>query len=106
VPSDSPTSASASGPTANDAAARLKEIRARVADLSRRIQAERDPKAVAGLRAEVGKLTELLSQLIQSASDGSNAVSKSAPVVWPRDLSAESVRTNDWGTDPTEVAGG
>ena len=105
MPSYSPTSASASGPIANDAAARLKEIRGRVAELRRRLATERDPKAVAELRAEVGKLTELLSQLIQSASN-SNAVSKSAPVVWPRDLSAESARTSDWGTDPTEIAGG
>ncbi len=102
----SDSTSSAAQPPAGNPAARLKEIRARVADLSRRIQGERDPKAVAELRAEVGKLTELLSELIQSASSGSGTVTKAAPVLWPRDLSAESAEAGDWGSDPTEVAGG
>lgn len=42
------------------AAERLKAIRSRVAELHRRIKTERDPKAVAELRAEVGKFTELI----------------------------------------------
>ena len=92
--------------TASDPAARLKEIRARVAELHRRIQAERDPKAVAELRAEVGKLTALLSELIRSAAAKAGAVEKAAPVVWPRDLSAEPAGPGEWGPDPAEVAGG
>ena len=98
---------SSAQPAAGDPSARLKEIRARVADLSRRIQAERDPKAVAELRAEVGKLTELLSEMIRAASASSGAVTKAAdPVVWPRDLSAEPAGVGEWGSDPVEVTGG
>ena len=93
-------------PSASDPATQLREIRARVAELRQRIQGERDPKAVAELRAEVGKLTELLSELIQAAASGSSAVSKAAPVLWPRDLSAESADAREWGSDPAEVAGG
>ena len=106
MPSDSPSSASASGPTANDASARLKEIRGRVAELRRRIETERDPRAMAELRAEVGKLTALLSALIQSAGAEKGAVSKAAPVAWPRDLSDETQGDGEWGADPAEVAGG
>ena len=106
MPSDSPTSASASGPTANDAAARLKEIRGRVAELRRRIQSERDPKAVAEVRDEVGKLTALLNELVQAGGTGKGAVSKAEPVVWPKDLSAAPGGTGDWGADPAEVAVG
>lgn len=101
----SDSTSSSAQPPAGDPAARLKEIRARVADLSRRIQSERDPKAVAELRGEVGKLTQLLSELIQSAPGGSGAVTKAAPVLWPRDLSAASAAAGDWGSDPAEVAG-
>jgi len=92
--------------TTSDPAARLKEIRARVAELHRRIQAERDPKAVAALRTEVGKLTALLSELIRSAAAKAGAVDNAAPVVWPRDLSAEPAGPGEWGPDPAEVAGG
>ena len=106
MPSDSPTSASAPGPTANDAAGRLKDIRGRLAELRRRIETERDPRAVAELRAEVGKLTALLSELVRSAGAETGAVSKAAPVVWPRDLSAEPQGAGEWGVDPVEVAGG
>lgn len=102
----SDSTSSRAQPPAGDPAARLKQIRARVADLSRRIQGERDPKAVAELRAEVGKLTELLAELIRAASSGPAAVTKAAPVLWPRDLSAESAEAGDWGADPAEVAGG
>ena len=102
----SDSTSSSAQPAAGDPAARLKEIRARVADLSRRIQAERDPKAVAELRAEVGKLTELLSEMIRAAGTNPGAVTKTDPVVWPRDLSAESADTREWGSDPAEVAGG
>lgn len=87
------------------AAERLKAIRARVAELNRRIKAERDPKAVAELRAEVGKLTELLSELA-GAGSGDGAVEKAAPVVWPADLNAEAGGASEWGADPAEVAGG
>ena len=96
---------SSAQPAAGDPSARLKEIRARVADLSRRIQAERDPNAVAELRAEVGKLTELLSEMIRAASANAGAVTKAAAVVWPHDLSAEPTGAGEWGSDPAEVTG-
>ena len=101
----SDSTSSAAQPAAGDPAARLKQIGARVADLSRRIQGERDPKAVAELRAEVGKLTELLSELIQSAAGGSGAVTKAAPVLWPRALGGESAAAGDSVYDPAEVSG-
>ena len=91
---------------AQTTAERLKEIRGRVAELRRRIETERDPKAVAELRAEVGKLTALLSELIQAAGAEKGAVSKAAPVAWPRDLSAETQGDGEWGADPAEVVGG
>ena len=106
MPSYSPTSASASGPIANDAAARLKEIRGRVAELRRRIQSERDPKAVAELGDEVGKLTALLNELVQAGGAGKGAVRKADAVVWPKDLSAAPEGTADWGADPAEVSVG
>ena len=49
-------------------AERLKAIRARVAELHRRIKTERDPKAVAELRAEIGKLGELIAELTAAGS--------------------------------------
>lgn len=100
---DSASTSNTTRQPAGDPAARLKEIRARVAELHRRIKTERDPKTVAELRAEVGKLTEVLTELIGSA--GAPA-SKAASVVWPRDLSAGPSGTDDWGSDPAEVTGG
>ena len=93
-------------PTASDPAARLREVRARVAELRLRIQGERDPKAVAELGAEVGKLTQLLSELISSAGTDDSGVQKAEPMVWPRDLSANASAPGDWGSDPAEVARG
>jgi len=88
---------------AQTAAERLKAIRARVAELHRRIQAERDPKAVAELRAEVGKLGELISELIAGA--GSGQVEK-ADAAWPADMNRQPHGHGEWGADPAEVAGG
>ena len=87
---------------AETAAERLKAIRARVAELRRRITAERDPGAVAELRAEVGKLSALVAELTASGA----TVHKADAVVWPRDLNAVGDGPADWGTDPVEVAGG
>ncbi len=87
---------------AETAAERLKAIRARVAELRRRITAERDPGAVAELRAEVGKLSALIAELTPADEN----VEKSDAVVWPRDLNAVGDAPADWGTDPVEVAGG
>jgi hypothetical protein len=87
-------------------AARLQEIRARVSELHRRIKNERDPAAVTELRAEVGKLTEVLTGLVDSPGTVPMPAAKAALVVWPRDLSAEPSGTADWGADPAEVAGG
>lgn len=92
--------------TAGDPAERLKGIRARVAELHRRIKTERDPKAVVELRAEVGKLTELISELVRASGSAPAEVRKSDPVVWPRDLNAVGEAPADWGADPVEVAGG
>lgn len=86
-----------------DNAARLKEIRARVAELQRQIKTERDPKALAELRAEVGKLTAMIAELVRSAG-GNSEVSKGEPIVWPRDMSAvEPSSSPEWGADPDEL---
>lgn len=97
----------AQDPATNDsraetAAERLKAIRARVAELRRRITAERDPEAVAELRAEVGKLSALIAELTAAGA----SVQKADVVAWPRDLNAVGDGPADWGTDPVEVAGG
>ena len=88
------------------AAERLKAIRARVAELHRRIKTERDPKAVVELRAEVGKLTALIAELVQASGGKPGETSKAAPVVWPRDLNTVTGDAAEWGADPAEVAGG
>jgi F0F1-type ATP synthase membrane subunit b/b' len=93
-------------PAAGDAAERLKAIRGRVAELQRRIKTERDPKAVAELRAEVGKLTDLIAELVQASGGKRSDAKKADAVVWPRDLSAEPAGTPAWGADPSEVTGG
>lgn len=87
---------------AETAAERLKAIRARVAELRRRITTEEDPGAVAELRAEVGKLSALIAELTAAGAN----VQKADPVVWPRDLNAVGDAPADWGADPVEVAGG
>lgn len=92
--------------TAGDPAERLKAIRARVAELHRRIKTEGDPKAVVELRAEVGKLTALISELVRAGGSAPAEVRKSNPVVWPRDLNVQSGEPGAWGADPAEVAGG
>ena len=104
MPIDTAANDSAGQRPAGDLAARLKEIRARVAELHRRIKTEQDPNAVAELNAEAGKLSDLLSELIRSAGQSAGPVTKSAPVIWPRDLSAEQSQPGEWGTDPAEVA--
>ncbi len=97
---DSATNDSRSQP----AAERLKAIRARVAELHRRIQTERDPKAVAEFRAEVGKLTDLLSELIAGAGVGGQA--EKTTTAWPTDMNVQPEGHGEWGPDPAEVAGG
>ena len=87
---------------AETAAERLKAIRARVAELRRRITAERDPGAVAELRAEVGKLSALIAEITAAGA----TVQKVDPVAWPRDLNAAVDAPAEWGADPVEVAGG
>ena len=96
---DSATNDSRSQP----AAERRRAIRTRVAELHRRIKAERDPKAVAELRAEVGKLGELISEL--TAAAGGAQVEKS-DFTWPADLNDGPADRGAWGPDPAEVAGG
>jgi len=105
VAQDSASTSNATRQPAGDPAAQLKEIRARAAELHRRIKTERDPNAVAELRAEVGKLTEVLTELVGSTSAPAPAA-EAAPVVWPRDLSVEASDAAEWGADPAEVAGG
>ena len=85
------------------AAERLKAIRARVAELQHRIKTEGDPKAVAELRAEIGKLGELISELVSNVP--SSPVEKS-DLAWPADLNVESVVPGAWGPDPVEDIGG
>lgn len=89
---------------AQTAAERLKAIRARVAELHRRIKTERDPKAVAELRAEVGKLGEIISELIAAAGTGAQV--EKADNAWPADMNLQPKGHGGWGPDPTEVAGG
>ena len=89
-----------------DAAARLKEIRAKVDEIKGRLKTERDPAALKELSAEIGRLTTLLSELIGTAKSATDAVAKSGPVVWPRDLSASAGSNATWGRDPAEVVGG
>lgn len=104
MPTGNDTNNTPAGPTGNDPAARLRDIRARVASLRERLSTECDPKLVAELNAEAGKLSDLLSELIRTAGGNAGSVTKSDPVIWPRDLSAEANEPGDWGTDPAEVA--
>jgi len=106
VAQDSTSTSNATRQPTVDPAARLQEIRTRVSELHRRIKTERDPAAVAELRTEVGKLTEVLTELVGSSGPVPAPAAKAAPVVWPRDLSAEPSGAADWGADPTEVTGG
>ena len=104
VPSETTANQTAPSKPTGDPAARLGEIRARVAELQRRIQTEHDPKAVAELRAEAGKLTALLSELVRAGS-----VAKTDPAevaAWPRDLNRASEDDVEWGTDPAEITRG
>ena len=106
MPQDSAETGSSIDQDEAGSAARLKEIRARVAELQRRIKTERDPKALAEMRAEVGKLTAMIAELVRAAG-GNSEVSKSETVVWPRDLSAaELISTPEWGADPEGLARG
>ena len=92
---------------AQTAAERLKAIRARVAELHRRIKTERDPKAVAELRAEVGKLGEIISELIAAAGTGAQVEkADSDAAAWPADMNLQPRANSEWGPDPAEVAGG
>ena len=99
-------SAASDNSRAQPAAERLKAIRARVAELHRRIKTEQDPKAVVELRAEVGKLTELIAELVQASGGRPGETRKAAPVVWPRDLNTVTGDAAEWGADPAEIAGG
>ncbi len=103
MPTGNDTNDKPAGPTGNDPAARLRDIRARVTALRERLATERDPKLVAELNAEAGKLSNLLSELISTAGANTDSVTKSNPVIWPRDLSAEVSKPGEWGADPTEV---
>ncbi len=85
------------------AAERLKAIRARVAELHRRIKTERDPKAVAELRAEIGKLGELIAEMTAGVA---GAQVEKSDFAWPADLNVEPADPGSWGPDPAEVAGG
>jgi hypothetical protein len=76
-----------------------------VTSLQRRIKTERDPKLVAELGAQVKKLSELLSELIDAAGKDKSPVAKDDPVIWPRDLTAEAREPGEWGADPAEVGG-
>ena len=82
---------------------RLRAIRARVAELQHRVKTDRDPKAVSDLRAEIGKLSDLISELVAEAR--SNPVEK-ADHAWPADLNVQSTGAGAWGADPVEVIGG
>ena len=104
MPTDTVATDSAGQKPAGDPAARLQEIRARVAELHRRIQTERDPKAVAELRAEVGKLGELISELVAAA--GAAGQVEKADAAWPADMNVQPEGQGAWGPDPAEVAGG
>jgi hypothetical protein len=106
VPTDSTTADNAAQQPAGDPAARLKEVRARVAELRRRIKTERDPKAVAELRAEASKLTEVIAELVRTSGGKADKVKKSDEVVWPRDLSAMPGGPGEWGADPEELGRG
>jgi hypothetical protein len=92
-------------PTGKDPATQLRDIRAKVTSLQRRIKTERDPKLVAELGAQVMKLSELLSVLIDAAGKDKSPVTKANPVVWPRDITTETREPGEWGADPTEVGG-
>ena len=98
---DSTATDSATQSSRGNPAARLKEVRARLAEFRRRIRTERDPKNVADLRAEFDKLTEAVSQLVMIPS---KKVGDS--VIWPRDLSAEPGGPGEWGDDPEELSRG
>ncbi len=103
MPTGNDTNDTPAGPTGNDPAARLRDIRSRVTSLRERLATERDPKLVAELNAEAGKLSDLLSELIRNTGASTDSVAKSVPVIWPRDLSAEASKPGEWGADSTEV---
>jgi hypothetical protein len=103
VPTSRHTNDKPAEPTGNDPAARLREIRAKVTALQGRLKTERDPKLAAELKAEVKKLSALLSKLIRAAGRNPGPVAKAAPVVWPRDICTEASEPGEWGTDPAEV---
>lgn len=97
--------ASTSGKPTPDAATRLKEIRARVADIQRRLKDKADPAVVRELQAEIGRLNEVLAEVTKTAATDATSTAD-APVTWPRDLSAAAADATTWGADPAEVVGG
>lgn len=103
MPTSRQTNETPAEPTGTDPAARLRDIRAKVTALRERLKSERDPKLVDAINAEVKKLSDLLSELIQAAGNRAGTVSKTDPFVWPRDLTAEPNSPGDWGADPAEV---
>ena len=88
--------------TASDPAARLQEIRARVAELHATALA-----AVASLQRSAVSDQQGKQATPELKADGRKltAGSRSEPM-WPRDLSAEPAGPGEWGPDPAEVAGG
>jgi hypothetical protein len=102
VPIDTTANDGAEQKPAGDLPARLRDIRAKVTSLRERLATERDPKLVDAINAEVKKLSDLLSELIQAAGNRAGTVSKADPVVWPRDLCAEPNDPGEWGADPAE----
>ena len=87
---------------------RLAEIRGRVAELRRRIEAGGDAEAVRELCAEAGRLGELLGEVLDRAhaQKGATGAAEDAGAVWPADLNAERKDPGVWGRDPEEVRRG
>ena len=84
---------------------RLQEIRVRVGDLHRRIQTEGDRLAIADLHLEIGRVQELLRELVQVTEEKSDAGVAKSSESWPHDLNTEPAK-GEWGTDPEEVSVG
>ena len=97
-----PAPNSSASATASDPAARLQEIRARVAELHATASA-----AVASLQQSAisGQRPNSATRELKADSRWLTAGSRSEPI-WPRDLSAEPAGPGEWGPDPAEVAGG
>ena len=95
---------SETNPAKSDTQRELQEIHLRLAQLRTRIKTEQDKTVVSNLRAEVGKLANLLADFAQALGDKEDQLEKAA-LVWPRDLNTKPNTNGGWGADPTEVAG-